>query len=148
MKPRLAHPNNTRTEDAFRELVGRYLGVVPACAHRVTSSREFAEEVAQNVFCVLAKKARRIGPATALGALETSPSRDAAIRAFSVVLVGIEPDSAIQWSESISDPARRSKSLEYLAGRWLRDDRESATRWPLKTSSDLSAEARARLLRR
>lgn len=45
------------SQAAFRELTERYAGLVYAAAYRRTGQRGLAEEVAQNVFAVLARKA-------------------------------------------------------------------------------------------
>jgi RNA polymerase sigma factor (sigma-70 family) len=45
------------SQPAFRALTDRYTGLVYAAAYRRTGRRELAEEVAQNVFAVLARKA-------------------------------------------------------------------------------------------
>lgn len=55
-------------ESAFRELVDRYLGMVLACAQRATGNRELAQEVAQSVFTVLARKAGALREGVPLGA--------------------------------------------------------------------------------
>ena len=48
------------SEDAFRVLVSRHLGLVLTVAERRTGSRSQAEDVAQHVFAALAGKARRL----------------------------------------------------------------------------------------
>ncbi|MGI9243017.1 MAG: RNA polymerase sigma factor, partial [Verrucomicrobiales bacterium] len=47
-------------EGAFEALVTRYLPLVLGVATRRTGSRALAEEIAQNVFTLLAQKARRL----------------------------------------------------------------------------------------
>ncbi len=49
-------------EDAFTKLVERYLGMVYGTAFRRTGNRELAEEVSQNVFALLARKATQLKP--------------------------------------------------------------------------------------
>ena len=51
---------NTGSEEAFRELVERYAGLVFAVALRRTGNRSLSEEVAQSVFLILAAKARKL----------------------------------------------------------------------------------------
>ena len=46
-----------RDEAAFTKLVGRHLGMVYGVVYRRTGSRELAEELTQNVFTALARKA-------------------------------------------------------------------------------------------
>ena len=54
-------------EDAFRALVDKYAGVVYGVALRRTGKNEAAEEIAQNVFLALARKAGSIAGRRALG---------------------------------------------------------------------------------
>jgi RNA polymerase sigma factor (sigma-70 family) len=49
-----------RDEKAFNLLVDRYLGLIFHTALRRTGSRELAEEVSQNVLCVLARKSAEL----------------------------------------------------------------------------------------
>lgn len=51
---------DTRDEEAFRALVDKYAGVVYGVARRRTGSDEAAEEIAQDVFLALARKAGAI----------------------------------------------------------------------------------------
>lgn len=48
-------------ERAFTELVSRHLGMVRGICHRRTGDAQLAEELTQNVFSTLARKAGRIG---------------------------------------------------------------------------------------
>src|SRR5437763_5542788 len=52
----------TRDADAFRRLVENYADVVFATARRQVATNEAAEDVAQAVFMLLARKARSIQP--------------------------------------------------------------------------------------
>jgi RNA polymerase sigma factor (sigma-70 family) len=54
------------SEAAFGELVQRHINLVYSAAFRRLRNRQAAEEVAQTVFSLLATKARRLGPETAL----------------------------------------------------------------------------------
>ena len=49
-----------RDEQAFREFVGRYAGLVQQVALRRTEKYQLAEEVSQNVFCAVVKKAESL----------------------------------------------------------------------------------------
>src|SRR5688572_13007456 len=48
------------SQDAFRALVEKYLGLVRGIARRGLGDPQAAEEVAQNVFTILARKAQRL----------------------------------------------------------------------------------------
>ncbi len=50
-----------RSEDAFRQMVNRHLNLVFATARRILGDPQLAEEVAQGVFLLLARKAGDIG---------------------------------------------------------------------------------------
>ena len=54
------------SEQAFRTLVDRYAGLVFSIALRRTGRRELAEEIAQTVFIVLARKAKQLTPKVSL----------------------------------------------------------------------------------
>src|SRR5262245_30384391 len=56
----LARFNTTGSEAAFRALVEKYLGMVFGLGLRRTGERALAEEVAQNVFTALARRAGRL----------------------------------------------------------------------------------------
>jgi len=55
-----------RSEAAFRTLVERHLPLVFGTARRVTGNSALAEEIAQTVFILLARKAPEFGPGTIL----------------------------------------------------------------------------------
>src|SRR5688572_18736942 len=56
----LQHYARDGGEEAFREIVSRYAGLVYATALRHVREASLAEEVAQSVFTLLARKARSI----------------------------------------------------------------------------------------
>ena len=58
---------NDQDDDAFRELVQRHLNMVYHTALRCTADPTLAEEVAQQVFTILGRKARRLKPGFGLG---------------------------------------------------------------------------------
>jgi len=53
-------------ETAFTTLVNRYLGLVYSAALRRVGDAQAAQEIAQTVFCLLARKARQLPPDTPL----------------------------------------------------------------------------------
>lgn len=68
------------SEDAFRALVSRHLGLVLTVAERRTGSRSHAEDIAQNVFAALAGKAQRLSKhATIVGWLHRATLNECAL---------------------------------------------------------------------
>lgn len=57
---------DSQSEEAFTALVSRYVNLVYSAASRQTERPELAEEVAQTVFVLLARKAGSLGPKTVL----------------------------------------------------------------------------------
>ena len=49
-----------RSDAAFEQLVAEHLGLVYGCALRRTRNPELAEDIAQQVFTILARKAPRL----------------------------------------------------------------------------------------
>jgi len=70
-----------RDETAFAELVRRHLDQVHACARRQVGESPLADEVAQAVFLVLARKAGAIGPRVVLSGWLFRTTRFVAARA-------------------------------------------------------------------
>jgi RNA polymerase sigma factor (sigma-70 family) len=75
----LARYNRQHAEDAFAELVRRYLELVFTAAVRQVRSTQLAEEVAQSVFSDLAGQAHRFAPDTILSAWLYQVTRRTAI---------------------------------------------------------------------
>src|SRR5947207_15445919 len=69
------------SEAAFRTLVERHLPLVLGTARRITGESGLAEEVAQTVFILLARKARNLRPGTILSAWLYRATRFVAARA-------------------------------------------------------------------
>lgn len=55
-----------KDESAFAELVNRHVHAVYGCAQRVLSNTHLSEEVSQEAFCLLARKASGLRPGTVL----------------------------------------------------------------------------------
>ena len=71
-----------RNEAAFAELVRRYLGLVHASARRQVGASPLADDVAQAVFLVLARKAGSLGPKVVLSGWLFRTTRFVAARAL------------------------------------------------------------------
>src|SRR5437870_6234117 len=69
------------SEPAFRTLVERHFPLVLGTARRITGENGLAEEVAQTVFILLARKAPRLGPGTILSGWLYRTTRFVAARA-------------------------------------------------------------------
>src|SRR3954471_12637037 len=78
----LARYTRDGAEDAFTELVRRYLDLVFSAAYRQVRSRELAQEIAQCVFMDLARQARQLAPDTILAAWLYHVTRRTAIDAI------------------------------------------------------------------
>jgi RNA polymerase sigma factor (sigma-70 family) len=71
-----------RSQDAFAELVRRYVDIVWSAARRQTGSTEVAEEVTQTVFATLAQKAKTIREGEAIGGWLLVTTRYSALNAM------------------------------------------------------------------
>ena len=103
------------SEDAFRALVSRHLGLVLTVAERRTGNRSQAEDIAQNVFSALAGKAQRLrSHATIVGWLHRATINECALvhrrqnahsrkmNAFSEHLVNDAEGSNV-WSDALPE---------------------------------------------
>jgi RNA polymerase sigma factor (sigma-70 family) len=70
-----------RSQDAFRQLVERHLPMVYSAAQRILHDSHLAEEVAQNVFTTLARKATSIQPPQIVGGWLYNTTRHIALNA-------------------------------------------------------------------
>src|SRR5688500_244157 len=68
----------SRSQQAFAELVRRYVDLVSTSARRQVGEANLAEDVTQQVFLVLAAKARSLKSETALGAWLLAVTRNEA----------------------------------------------------------------------
>jgi RNA polymerase sigma factor (sigma-70 family) len=72
----------TRDEKSFRRVVDEFGGLVLSAAHRRTNDRELAEEVAQNVFAIMARKAKAIAKARSVAGWVFTTTRLEAAKAL------------------------------------------------------------------
>ena len=77
----------------------------------------------------------------------SGPVRDSAIRAFADTLAKDDPASAYEWAATISDADLRGDALDEGIRDWIERDPDAAREW-VQTSTTLSGDDRARLLRR
>lgn len=64
----LAEYANTGSEEAFREIVVAYIGIVHGCALRlVNGNSQLAEDIAQTVFTDLGRRAKTLSPEVIVG---------------------------------------------------------------------------------
>lgn len=68
-----------------------------------------------------------------LTSMASSPARDAAVEEFASNLARQEPDTAIQWAETIDNQESRTETITRVARSWYRQDQEAASQW-LSTS--------------
>jgi hypothetical protein len=80
-----------------------------------------------------------------LDGLPASESRDAAVSAFTNQVSDSDPEGAVAWASTISDPNTRKVDLERIAITWMGRDEDAASRWIAATPS-LAEDAKARLL--
>ncbi|HMC28088.1 MAG TPA: sigma-70 family RNA polymerase sigma factor [Verrucomicrobiae bacterium] len=71
---------DTGSEDSFKTLVDRHINLVYSVARHTTRDPHLAEEVAQSVFIILAKKAGKLGNVKALSAWLYRTTRLAAVQ--------------------------------------------------------------------
>jgi RNA polymerase sigma factor (sigma-70 family) len=104
-------------DSAFTQLVERYVGMVFGTALRRTGNRELAEEIAQNVFAILARKASKLKPGTIVSgwlhrtavlqsaqAMRTEQRRTTRMKEFSETLAAAEvsaPHDPQAWNDAV-----------------------------------------------
>jgi hypothetical protein len=82
------------------------------------------------------------------GWLERLPpgaSRDTAISNFTGYAARTDPEGAAAWAATISDERMRNNQIQSVASTWLRQDKDSATRW-IRQSNLLDDKTKQRLL--
>ena len=104
----------TGDQEAFGQLVERYLGMVHGTALRRLGSRELAEEVSQNVFTLMARKATRLKPEVVIAGwlhrttvlqsshtMRTERTRAHKMKAFSETLVVDSVEGRHEWNDVV-----------------------------------------------
>ena len=80
-----------------------------------------------------------------LSTLPPSPGRDQAIVPFASEIQQRDPEGAMVWALSISDPLERMDRLERLVGRWNFREKKAARAW-INSAAGLSAAEKTHLL--
>jgi len=73
-----------------------------------------------------------LDPAATAGWLNAQPSsadNDPAIASFVSRIQGIDPEGAVGWAASISEPILREKSIQQAINAWKQTDPEKANLW-------------------
>ena len=81
-----------------------------------------------------------------IGSIGEAQTRDTATAAFSVQIANSDPANAAQWATRISDPAKRSGSIQRIVGNWKKND-PNAARLFVQSSTVIPADLKKRLLR-
>ena len=72
----------SRSEEAFRELLNRHLPMVYSAAQRMVCDAHLAEEIAQNVFTTLSRKGASVRPPQVIGGWLYNTTRNLALQAI------------------------------------------------------------------
>ena len=80
-----------------------------------------------------------------LGALPQGKVRDAAVAGFGSSAFDRDPEGAVAWVQTISDPRDRDRQTEELMRRWLSTDANAARAW-LDANPQITPEERSRIL--
>ncbi len=117
-----------QSQDAFRQLVDRHLRMVYGVAHRIVRDVHLAEEVAQNVFTLLAKKAAGIVPPQVVAGWLYNSTRHLAmhcVRSEQRRREREETAAAMHLNQSEADPAWVSEHLEEALGELVASERDA-----------------------
>lgn len=117
-----------RSQEAFRQLVDRHLRMVYGAAHRIVRDAHLAEEVAQNVFTLLAAKAAGIVPPQVVAGWLYNSTRHLAmhcVRSEQRRREREETAAAMHLNVSEPDPAWIAGHLEEALAELEADDRDA-----------------------
>jgi RNA polymerase sigma factor (sigma-70 family) len=117
-----------RSEDAFRQMVNRHLNLVFATARRIVGDPQLAEEVAQGVFVLLARKAGEIKSAQPLAGWLYHTTRHQALNASRSECRRRQREqtaAAMQPNETNPAPELISAELEEVMDELSADDRDT-----------------------
>jgi hypothetical protein len=143
---------DTDRENAQYALVARWLELDAAAAYewvRAVPGQKRRTELMREFFHSLGLK----DPTTALSFLTqygVDPNRDEdfthSVFDFSRSVVDSDPEGAVAWAATISQPAQRDSTIGEVFRQWKRTDRKAAEAW-LHATPALTKEARERMLR-
>ena len=103
-----------RSEDAFRQLVDRHLGMVYSAACRMVRDPHLAEEVAQNVFTTLAEKAGALAPPQVVAGWLYQTTRHHAMHAVRSEQRRRQREEQALVMQTSEDAAEKESVLEHL----------------------------------
>jgi RNA polymerase sigma factor (sigma-70 family) len=134
-----------RSQDAFHKLVERHLPMVYSAARRIVHDAHLAEEVAQNVFTTLARKAKSIRPPQVVGGWLYNTTRHLSLNAARGEQRRREREQtavAMQTIDWVPDDPRLSEHLEPAMAELAEDDRDALVLRYLenRTLRDVGAE--------
>ena len=104
----------------------------PRAALDWLNTLEAGEARTAGMSAALAEWVKRGDPMEAskyLAELPGSPERDSAVGGFARVLARSDPQSAVQWAETIEEPEIRAKTLVETGRMWMHRDATAASAW-------------------
>ncbi len=99
---------------------------------------------------VIANRLARDNPASAaewLGKLPVSEEKDEALSKFAIAAVSQHGGAAMEWAETIDDPAKRRDTLRAALDQWFRDQPVAAFQWIVTPDEMTTAEKQALMKR-